>query len=291
MKKWIAIACALLLALIGVIGALRLGNSGKEDAPTPLESADSESTLAPTAADPPELTVEVEEKTEAVQQAPDPAGKADEKYRFTHWEQALDEFARQVGLEYDRLTAEGSPQPEVNAYQNVQDAMINDPEFLQAMIPYIPAGRNSAAANDGQERIPQKLWGPLKVLVRVGRIPEDRLYWKAALANGEIYRFEPHQELRIRWQERYPPPIDSDFGKKQLEQYNQTIKHVNRLAALGRLDAAEAEKMLKSTREQIESLYKERIETETDVIGPGDSIPEDEKEIIRLDLGVIDKGK
>ena len=125
-------------------------------------------------------------------------------YTFTGWEDAYDEFARRVGLEFGRQTADAT----IRAYEVVQEEMLNDAAFLKAIYPYMPY-TNPEGAFDADQRIPNYLWNPMSVLLRSGRELDDRYYHRTKLPNGEIYKYLPHQELRITWTERRAPTAES----------------------------------------------------------------------------------
>ncbi|MDE0021835.1 MAG: hypothetical protein OXT69_10715 [Candidatus Poribacteria bacterium] len=208
-------------------------------------------------------------------------------YTFTGWEDAYDEFARRVGLEFDRQTAEGASAADatIRAYEVVQEEMLNDAEFLAAMSPYIPS-KNA----ESDLRIPHYLWNPMSVLLRSGRVLDDRYYHRTKLPNGEIYKYLPHQELRITWTERRAPTAESEGGRKRVQEVEELVEwHLKRLAAAeSEAEKAQEEENLRILRfvlgKWTETKYIDRRET----VGPGDSVPDYEKEIIELNLGVIE---
>ncbi len=144
-------------------------------------------------------------------------------YTFTGWEDAYDEFARRVGLEFDRQTAEGASAADatIRAYEVVQEEMLNDAEFLAAMSPYIPS-KNA----ESDLRIPHYLWNPMSVLLRSGRELDDRYYHRTKLPNGEVYKYLPHQELRIAWTERRAPTAESEGGRKRFRKWRSWLNGI-----------------------------------------------------------------
>ncbi len=212
-------------------------------------------------------------------------------YTFTGWEDAYDEFARRVGLEFDRQTAEGASAADatIRAYEVVQEEMLNDAAFLKAIYPYMPY-TNPEGALDADQRIPNYLWNPMSVLLRSGRVLDDRYYHRTKLPNGEIYKYLPHQELRITWTERRAPTAESEGGRKRVQEVEELVEwHLKRLAAAeSEAEKAQEEENLRILRSVLgkwtETKYIDRKKT----VGPGESVPDYKKEIIELNLGVIE---
>ena len=287
MKKRIALWAAFALAIL--VSLVWLWISGSEGGRGDVGGADSGEALPASRVMPTEEAAPETPPAPRVMPAEGNGGAAADGtaavYNFTGWEDAYDEFARRVGLEFDRQTAEGAADATIRAYEVVQEEMLNDAEFLAAMSPYIPF-KNA----ESDLRIPHYLWNPMSVLLRSGRELDDRYYHRTKLPNGEIYKHLPHQELRIAWTERRAPTAESEGGRQRVQEVEELIEwHLKRLAAAGSAaEKAEEEENLRILRfvlgKWTETKYIDRKET----VGPGDSVPDYEKEIIELDLGVIE---
>ncbi len=232
---------------------------------------------------------------------PTESGEA-KKYNFITWHDALNEFVRLVGLEFDKIVQEDHPYPAVfclQARRNAQEAMLNDPEFLAAMSPFIPHAepipdeiKHLVTNPNPEDRIPMKIWGnPIRLVVLSGRLPEESLYTKIALPNGKIFYLEENQQLRVAWQIKRPPLAQTEEGRRALENLRQREKQLEAdvINAQGSaFDNAFAE--LERVKAEIRGLHKERITYRMMIEGVPDEFEDHpEFERIEMDLGVIER--
>ncbi len=287
MKKRIALWAAFALIILAPFIWLLINRSG--DVAVDLGGANSGETLPSPRVAPTEKAAPETFPAPPIMPTAEDGGAAAGVYNFAGWEDAYDEFARRVGLEFDRQTAAGELHATIRVYEIVTDEMINDAAFSKAMYPYIPFP-NPADSPESDLRIPNYLWNPMSVLLRSGRTLPDRYYRRTTLPNGEIYRRLPHQELRITWTERRAATAESEGGRQKVQEVEELIeRHLKRLeAAESEAQRTEEEENLRILRfvlgKWTETKYLDREKT----VGPGESVPDYQKEIIEIDLGVIE---
>ncbi len=156
----------------------------------------------------------------------------------------LDEYARLMLIEYDRLMSEGVKEinARLQAFLNIQERIVDNvrPELTTAMI-FFQDQRTIANFN------------PTSMLVRAGRLPPTAQGNVFELPNGEIYTIEkPHTEVVVRYQMKRRL---SESGRLTLE--NLRSKELDILERMATGESLEAE--YQDVRAEIDEL--EGVET------------------------------
>ena len=224
------------------------------------------------------------------------------KYHFVKWQDAMDEYARLVGIEYERLVAEGHPQAIVWANMNVGDRIFKndeDPELKAALIDFMPLGNAHGIPPEArdqvpnlQNRIPNKIWrNPIWILVWAGKLPEGDQYTKVKLPNGEMLFLEEYQQVRVTWKMRFPPAAQTEAGRLGLEKLRK--RELQLETSIQTAQNAEFEKTfleLEQVRTLIQQMQSPTIVDRTMQSGVSDECADHpEFEVIEMDLGVIDR--
>ena len=221
------------------------------------------------------------------------------KYNFTKWQDAVDEFAKLVGIEYDRLWEEGHRSPASLAVMNVSFRIFRDneyPELLEAMKDFVPFDSSMTEEQrrtfpNWNRRIPEEIWrNPRWIAVWAGKMPEGSQFTKLHLPNGTTMHLKEFQRAKVSWEERYIPAqtrtgqIEMDF----LRQYAKKLETDLETAQDEQFDRTFLE--LERVKAQIDDLSKEKIaprEMEAGALEEFSGHPE--FEIIEVDLGIIDR--
>ena len=184
----------------------------------------------------------------------------------------LDEYARLMLIEYDRLMSEGVKEinARLQAFLNIQDRIVDNvhPELTTAMIFF-------------QDQRTIVNFNPVSMLVRVGRLPPTAQINVFELPNGEIYTIEePHTEVVIRYQRKKRL---SEYGRLTLENLRSRELDILERMATGDLSLETEWQDVRAEIERIET----RVTNRTLAIRWGDKEHPDFK-IIDLDLGIIE---
>ena len=145
-------------------------------------------------------------------------------YNFKTWEDAWNEYARLVGLEYDAAIKAGAPpeliEQHLEAAESAGDIAVDivTPEKITQMWAIVTAAANArqkvfvnnempalkAAIWPFLDDIPAQEWLQMNLLVRAGRLPASVLEWNVTLPNGEVYdlKANPNTELIVRYKTR-----------------------------------------------------------------------------------------
>ena len=140
----------------------------------------------------------------------------------------LDEYARLMLIEYDRLMSEGVKEinARLQAFLNIQERIVDNvrPELTTAMIFF-------------QDQRTIVNFNPVAMLVRAGRLPPTAQGNVFELPNGEIYTIEkPHTEVVVRYQMKRRL---SESGRLTLE--NLRSKELDILERMATGESMEAE--------------------------------------------------
>ena len=226
------------------------------------------------------------------------------KYQFTKWQDAMDEYARLVGIEYEKLVAEGHPQPVVWASMNVDARLFKNgenPELSDALHRFMPIGNLDEFSPEQRSqipnidnRIPDKIWrNPIWILVWAGKLPEGRQYGRLRLPNGEMLYLEEYQQARVSWKVRRPPAAQTEAGKLELEALRQ--RETQLASSIQKAQDAEFDKLfiqLEQVQNRIHQIESPSITNHYMESGASNEAADHpEFEIIEKDLGVIDAAR
>lgn len=183
----------------------------------------------------------------------------------------LDEYARLMLIEYDRLLGEGVKEinARMQAFLSIQERIVANvnPELTTAMIFF-------------QDQRTVANYNATSMLVRAGRLPPTAQGNVFELPNGEIYTIEtPHTEVVVRYQRK---PKLSESGRLKLENLRSREMDILERMATGDL-SLEAE--WQDVRAEIERM-ETRVKNKTLSIRWGHKEHPDFKTIV-LDLGII----
>lgn len=145
-------------------------------------------------------------------------------YNFKTWEDAWNEYARLVGLEFDAAMEAGAPpeliEQHLKAAESAGGIAVDfvTPEKITELWASVTAAANArqkvfvnnempalkAAIWPFLGDIPSQEWLQTNLLVRAGRLPASVLEWNVMLPNGEIYdlKANPNTELIVRYKTR-----------------------------------------------------------------------------------------
>ena len=240
---------------------------------------------------------------------------------FATMDDARDFFARLVAEEFDLLEADESivfPEMSEEAAKRraefrkrVMESFDNNPEarLWDDNNPDAPRIRELAAmalenvydrVATGFEDEYAGLWKALlplfdsgfdgmSLLVRAGRLPEEVLYSKVKLPNGDIFNMLPNRKLVINYQVK--GKLTKRGHRKLLENEQKELDLLSRLAG-GNLSESEASKLngeLTRVQQELERLRKPVYIDKSSGHMRGDSDHIDFK-TIELNLGVLDTG-
>lgn len=298
-KRYVVIALTALIVFAALL-ALLLRGGGESDPINPAAPTADASSPSSSNVDAVQTQSAQQPDHESAQQgtaAPDAA----KTYHFLTWQDALKEYAQVLGVEYERLKAEGHPQPAFYAGVNITGKLIeNDPEIAalsKAMTKFIPLPPITGLSKAERERhdrwnakaIPWELWKSSRwILVWAGKLPgDDSRFDMISLPNGDVFPLEKHRQLQLRatYRTRTPPRSRTEEGARKLENLLQRRSALH--TAL--INAQDAEfdgiaEELKKVKKSITALQSPTISSPR-IFKAG---KEDTYRIIELDLGIVD---
>ncbi len=304
MKKWhvgVALTAVIILAALALLALLRGDGESEPIAPV----APTADTFSPSTSKVDAPQTQTAQHSDSESESPDEGQEiaipvVAKTYHFLTWQDAMEEFARWMGNEYERLKAEGHPDPGFQAYRNFM-GRDDDPEIAaltEAMGKFIPIPPGLPGMSK-EERdswnataIPWKIWSNhIWVLVWAGKLPEGSQYDKVTLPNGEVYHLEKYQQLQVTYQTRTPPRSKTAEGAQILEGLRQ--RESDLYSSL--INASDAE--LDSIAEELQKVKSEITALQSPTISPISTLKagvadhyagHPDFEVIELDLGIID---
>ena len=226
-KRYVVIALTALIVIAALLALLRGdGESGPNGSAAPAVDASS-----------PPLSKDDGVQTQTAQQSDNESEQSDTEeqetaapvaaktYHFLTWQDALDEYARVLGVEYERVKAEGQKSPELRADQNL--VFSEDPEILalkEAMDKFIPIPPGLPGMSKKERdswnatAIPWEIWKDHRwMLVWAGKLPGGSQYIMVSLPNGDVFPLERNHQLQATYQTRTPPRARTAEGARILE--------------------------------------------------------------------------
>ena len=291
-KRYVVIALTALIVFAALL-ALLLRGGGESDPIDPAAPTADASSPSSSNADAVQTQAAQQPDHESEQQetaAPDAA----KIYNFLTWQDALDEYARWMGNEYERLKAEGHPDPgfqadhnftwgdddsEIAALKKAMDRFIPIPPGLPGMSKKERDSWNATA-------IPWEIWKDHRwVLVWAGKLPGGSRYPMISLPNGDVFPLERNHQLRATYRTRTPPRSRTEEGARKLESLLQRRSAL--FTALINAQDAEFDSIaeeLKKVKKSITALQSPTISSPRIFTAGKD----DTYRIIELDLGIVD---
>ncbi len=236
----------------------------------------------------------VEEKPTAsgpseLSEAPESVGVSagENPYNFKTKEEAYDFFAELVGLEHDRMIAEGKPPSSVAARGIVYDRVFFNnemPQLREAMNPFLPEYTPDGTYIENSDRLSDKWSEPTRLLVHTGRLPETELYAKATLPNGEIRYLKGFEILKVTYQTK---AILDEKGRQAFAKWESREQDLLKRFQSGGLSQNEEAEMSRLgaildiiRKPSLSDQYAEYRQAK----------PDDPRAIVKeLDLGVVEK--
>lgn len=187
------------------------------------------------------------EPSEASESVGDSAGA--NPYNFKTKEEAYDFFAELVGLEFDRLIAEGKPPSAVAARGIVYERVFMNnemPQLREAMDPFLPEYTPDGTYIENSDRLSETWSDPARLLVHTGRLPETELYAKAALPNGKIRYLDDWTLLKVTYRVKM---VLDEPNRQILKKHEQRKADLtDRYSSGGNLSESELAELDKLTR-------------------------------------------